>query len=694
MFNYVGVQQFKRFACLVLALVFTVQSVTSGYSQEILIKNNALNLPQPGAMVALSLAFNPPVLKGVTLHPEDPFKFDFILDKGDVGNDRDHSLQDESSRLVKYFLSSVTTPEKDMWVNLSPYEKDRIIPDEFGQTDMGRDLLAQDYMLKQITASLIYPEGETGKIFWAKVYKAAYAKYGTTDIPVDTFNKVWIVPEYAKVYEHGNTAFVVKARMKVMLETDYLATSTNAMPTRGHVAQDADNEQGNVSPRTLPTSQPMNARATQGSTSTPTPDALDDPSTIAKAVLRDIVIPQLEQEVNTGTNFAPLRQVYYSLILALWFKRHMKDSILGRKYVDQNKIQGIERTGLPQGSPEFIYQQYLQAFKQGVYNYIKEETDPLTMETIPRKYFSGGFSGESAAKNTEISEQLDSNDRSMLTLLSQGKSLVRLMTTLMAQKPVMSQDEVNYRNTVLRQFLSMMKFGLVGFDKAREASLNRFKGADPTNSEKGVIAVVEEIKSFKDYQQLEGRPLSKDEYENYLNEGIVRRLLRLNASGTNPVEIIAERNTPSLAGETQTATKNELEERLRTGVMILMKTKSSFREIREKHGMDAVPNCFMFPELPPDMIEAVFVPQGMVELLKGFLPRQFRGKIVAVDKQKISTEGDSGFLQLMIPDWEGALSNYLKKNSQTRTLLLHGSRFPTREEIAQVSRRFDQTLQS
>ena len=39
----------------------------------------------------------------------------------------------------------------------------------------------------------------------------------------------------------------------------------------------------------------------------------------------------------------------------------------------------------------FIYQRYLQAFKKGVYNYIKEEADPITQETVPRKYFSGGF---------------------------------------------------------------------------------------------------------------------------------------------------------------------------------------------------------------------------------------------------------------------------------------------------------------
>jgi len=82
-----------------------------------------------------------------------------------------------------------------LWVNLSPYEKDRVIPSSFGLTEMGRDLLAEDYMLKQITASLIYPEDQIGKKFWKRVYEEAAKRYKTTNIPVNTFNKVWIVPE-------------------------------------------------------------------------------------------------------------------------------------------------------------------------------------------------------------------------------------------------------------------------------------------------------------------------------------------------------------------------------------------------------------------------------------------------------------------------------------------------------------------
>jgi hypothetical protein len=69
---------------------------------------------------------------------------------------------------------------------LSPYEKDRIIPQSFGLTEMGRDLLAEDYMLKQITASLIYPENKIGKRFWKRIYEQAAQKFGTTHIPVNT----------------------------------------------------------------------------------------------------------------------------------------------------------------------------------------------------------------------------------------------------------------------------------------------------------------------------------------------------------------------------------------------------------------------------------------------------------------------------------------------------------------------------
>jgi hypothetical protein len=39
-------------------------------------------LPAPGVMVHLSPEFDPPILKGIKIHPDNPFQFDFILDQG------------------------------------------------------------------------------------------------------------------------------------------------------------------------------------------------------------------------------------------------------------------------------------------------------------------------------------------------------------------------------------------------------------------------------------------------------------------------------------------------------------------------------------------------------------------------------------------------------------------------------------
>jgi len=174
-------------------------------------------MPVPGIMVNLSPEYTPAYLKGIVIHPKEPLKFDFIIYKGDKPLS-DAQKREEYTKLTKYFLASLAIPDEDQWVNLSPYEKDRIIKDDFGKTEMGRDLLAQDYMLKQITASLIYPENNLGKKFWNKVYAQAQKQYGTTNIPINTFNKVWILPDDALIYEKGNTAYILKNHLRVMLE--------------------------------------------------------------------------------------------------------------------------------------------------------------------------------------------------------------------------------------------------------------------------------------------------------------------------------------------------------------------------------------------------------------------------------------------------------------------------------------------
>jgi hypothetical protein len=323
-------------------------------------------MPAPGNMVSLSSSYVPAHLMGMTIHPDNALKFDFLIHKGDGNLTQDQKRQ-EYIKLLKYFLTSLTIPDKDLWVNLSPYEHNRIIADDFGKTEMGRDLLGQDYLLKQITSSLMYPESGLGKSFWNKVYATAFAKYGNTNVPVNTFNKVWIVPDQATIYENKNTAYIIQSHLKVMLEEDYLALNK-------HQGQPGESQP----------SDGLKVKAPQGNN----PNAVPTTHSIASKIVKEIILPELEKEVNEGKNFAQLRQIISGMILAVWYKKALKESLLGKIYVDKGKVKGINQD--PKTNEE-IYQQYLISFKKGVYNYIKEDEDKYTHRSVPRKYFAGGF---------------------------------------------------------------------------------------------------------------------------------------------------------------------------------------------------------------------------------------------------------------------------------------------------------------
>lgn len=314
-------------------------------------------MPEPAQIITTSSHINLPMLKGMQFYQDDPFTFNFIIDQGDKDLGEE-AFKAESNRIIKYFLSSLTIPEEDLWVNLSPYEEDIIIPDGLGATDMGKDLLGEDYVLKQLLASLTYPESPLGKLFWKEVYRRAFILFGTTDIPINTFNKIWIVPEKAVIFEEKDKALISQAKLKVMLEEDYFALEENIDDPQYRL--DKVNEQ-----------------------------KVKDANSLSSQIIKTMVLPVIEKEINNGENFALLRQVYHSLVLAIWFKQKLRESILEKVYVNKNKIKGIELN-----DPEIkekIYRQYLKAYTDGAYKYVKKEYDQAEKKHVRRMYYSGGM---------------------------------------------------------------------------------------------------------------------------------------------------------------------------------------------------------------------------------------------------------------------------------------------------------------
>ena len=70
----------RRFLCLWITISFVSTLIIPPqkiYAQTI------LDLPAPGTMVSVSPSFEPALIKGLTVHQDNPFLFDFIVDPGD-----------------------------------------------------------------------------------------------------------------------------------------------------------------------------------------------------------------------------------------------------------------------------------------------------------------------------------------------------------------------------------------------------------------------------------------------------------------------------------------------------------------------------------------------------------------------------------------------------------------------------------
>jgi anti-sigma regulatory factor (Ser/Thr protein kinase)/GGDEF domain-containing protein len=301
--------------------------------------------------------------------------FKLLLDKGDqFPNSRGHfpssllgdsskesvlwgntKLQEESKALLNYFFIGISLPNDSFWVNLRPDSPDNIIDPYLAQTDLGKILLEADLQLKKDTANFTSPQTPEGKEYWNKLYQKAGELFGSENITIPTLTRPWIVPNEIIIRESADNAYIYKATLKVMLEQDYLKDSATYNFTDERLKQ-------------------LNEYSSQ--------------------LIRETIIPKLTKDINTAKRYAPLRQVYYSLILAQWFKQKFQGlspqgTVPGFyvSLIDRRNLTGL--TSKEPWSKNTYFQAYQKSFKEGEYN-IKEQVYCLGAQTI-RNYMSGGI---------------------------------------------------------------------------------------------------------------------------------------------------------------------------------------------------------------------------------------------------------------------------------------------------------------
>jgi hypothetical protein len=252
------------------------------------------------------------------------------------------------NRSLAYFFIGLGIPDDKLWVNLKPGGQDQIIDPSLKGTDLGKILLSADLTLKKDASEITNPRHSAiGRRYWDQLYAKA-AELGVDEMPVA--NRIWITPGSVVVAEDRTSIRIVRSELSVSLETDRSSTEN-----RGN-----DQKQR----------------------------ALDEYSS---ALMRELILPQLNKKVNSSPAYENLRQVYRAVILARWYRQR---SGIG----DPTLIQRVKQTvpdDLPASVPytcDQIYREYMASLRQGEYNFSENTSGRLQayMELITRRYFSGG----------------------------------------------------------------------------------------------------------------------------------------------------------------------------------------------------------------------------------------------------------------------------------------------------------------
>lgn len=334
--------------------------------------------------------------------------FSFLVDKGDLNLPQNQELKNSTKELLNYFFVGISLPNDSFWVNLRPDAADNIIDSYLAQTDLGKVLLEADLQLKKDTANFTSPQTPEGKDYWKKLYQKANELFGGEKITIPTLTRPWIVPGEIIIRQTQENAYVYKATLKVMLEQDYLKESP---------AYNFSDER------------------------------LKQLNEYASELMRKTIIPKLTQDVNTAKRYAPLRQVYYSLILAQWFKQKFSGKNgLYSQLINQKNLHGL--TSQEAWSKDTYFQAYQKSFREGEYN-IKESVYTLGGQTV-RNYMSGGisFGGEFIAEAVKSGGEITGSlFRPMETLNLNGVFLGKLSGGTF-QDPYSGEIEINLENTI------------------------------------------------------------------------------------------------------------------------------------------------------------------------------------------------------------------------------------------------------
>ena len=106
---------------------------------------------------------------------------------------------DEMEMAVHLFFEALSVASDDLWVNLGPAERRRVLGATLDGTELSRVFLECDLALKQTCAGLLSPACTIGREFWAELRRELVVRDGCLPHRFEPHFRLWIKPATEKI---------------------------------------------------------------------------------------------------------------------------------------------------------------------------------------------------------------------------------------------------------------------------------------------------------------------------------------------------------------------------------------------------------------------------------------------------------------------------------------------------------------
>ena len=250
------------------------------------------------------------------------------------------------------FMTGLAIPSDKFWVNLNPWEPDRIIDEQLSRSDVGRIMLEADLQMKKDICNYENPcTNEVGVALSSLrdekheiLVRQCMNKFpgeieDVKNIVFRPVTRYWIVPDSVYAYSNGTQIYIINAT---------LAIQSESVPDRTSFR--VDNQ--DVKKLSKGCLEELNKSSKEY-------------GEYYKEMIDQMILPFVVADVNHGEKYEDLREVFVSLALVQWYK----SNINSRRDIFRESLDSSDSplNAIWPWNPHEIWENFVYSYENGEY---------------------------------------------------------------------------------------------------------------------------------------------------------------------------------------------------------------------------------------------------------------------------------------------------------------------------------------